>query len=69
MKPRNIFLFVLIILLNSCSSKEHLIFDVVPIDGHIVKFAKELSRAGFSISDSTIKNEIIFNGKFLNKDC
>jgi len=69
MNPRNIFLFVLIILLNGCSSKEHLIFDGIPIDGHTVKFASELTRAGFSISDSTIKNEIILSGKFLGKDC
>ena len=67
MKTRNISLFVIIILLNSCSTKEHLLFNGVPIDGHIAAFAGELTKAGFSISDSTIKNEIILNGKFLNK--
>jgi hypothetical protein len=69
MKPRNIFLFVIIVLLSSCSSKEHLEFNGVPIDGSIDKFATELTRMGFIISDSTLKNEIILNGKYSNKDC
>lgn len=69
MKPHNIFLFVLIILLNSCSTKEHLLFNGIPIDGPFDKFGSELTKAGFIISDSTIKNEIILNGKFLNKEC
>jgi len=69
MKIQNIFLFVLIILLNSCSRKEHLLFNGIPIDGRIDKFAGELTKAGFIISDSSIKNEIKLNGKFFNKDC
>jgi len=69
MKKRDILLFVIIILLNSCSSKEHLIFNNVPIDGHLDKFASELTKLGFILSDSTKKNEIILNGEFLNKDC
>jgi hypothetical protein len=56
-------------LLNSCSSKEHLMFNGIPIDGRVDKFAGELTKAGFIIFDSTIKNEIILNGKFLNKEC
>jgi len=69
MKIQNIFLFVIIILFGSCSSKDHLIFNNVPIDGHLGKFASELTKLGFIISDSTKKNEIILNGEFLNKDC
>jgi len=69
MKPRNIFLFVIIVLLTSCSSKEHLAFNGVPIDGSIDKFAGELTKTGFVISDLAIKNEIILNGKFLNREC
>ncbi len=69
MKPHNISLFLILILLNSCVSKEHLAFNGLPIDGSIDKFAGELTKAGFVISDSTIKNEILLNGKFLNKEC
>lgn len=69
MKTPTIFLFVVIILLNSCSPKEHLLFNDIPIDGHIDAFVGELTKTGFIISDSTIKNEIILSGKFLNKDC
>ena len=69
MKSRNIFLIVFIILLHSCSSKEHLVFNSVPIDGHPGKFALELTKSGFTVSDSTNDNEIILKGEFLNKDC
>jgi hypothetical protein len=69
MKPHNISLFLILILLNSCVSKEHLAFNGLPIDGSIDKFAGELTKAGFVISDSTIKNEILLNGKFLSKEC
>ena len=69
MKTRNIFLFVIIVLLSSCSSKEHLALNGIPIDGSIDKFAAELTKMGFIISDSTINNEILLNGKLLNIDC
>ena len=66
---QNIFLFLVIILLNSCSSKEHLIFNNVPIEGRLDKFVSELTKTGFNLSDSTKKNEVILNGEFLKKDC
>ncbi len=69
MMTRIIFLFVLIVLLNSCSSKEHLVFNNVPIDGRLDKFAKELTKGGFIIADSTKNGEIILKGEFLHKDC
>lgn len=69
MKPRSVFLFAIIVLLNSCSPKGHLLFNGIPIDGHIESFARKLTKSGFIISDSTTKNEIILNGKFLNKEC
>ena len=69
MKTPTIFLFVVIILLNSCSPKEHLLFNDIPIDGHIDAFVGEITNTGFILSDSTMKNEIILSGKFLNKDC
>lgn len=69
MKIQNIFLFLIILILNSCSSKEHLIFNNVPIDGRLDKFASELTKLGFIISDSTTKNEILLHGEFLNKEC
>ena len=69
MKLRTIFFFVIIILLTGCSSKEHLMFNGVPIDGHLDKFANELTKAGFIRTDTLLKNEFILNGKFLNKEC
>ena len=69
MKKQDIFLILLIALLNSCASKEHMIFNTVPIDGPLDKFVNELTKSGFTISDSTKKNEIALNGEFLNKDC
>jgi len=70
MNKQNVFLFVIFILLMSCSSKkEHLLFNNVPIDGHLDKFASELTKLGFIRSDSATKNEIILHGEFLNKDC
>jgi hypothetical protein len=56
-------------LLTSCSSKEHLTFNGVPIDGHLDEFANELTKAGFIRSDTILKNEIKLSGKFLNKEC
>lgn len=69
MKTRNIIPILIIILLSSCSPKEHLLFNNVPLDGHLEKFAGELTKLGFAISDSTKKNEIILSGEFLSKDC
>jgi hypothetical protein len=69
MKKQDIFLILLIALLNSCVSKEHMIFNTVPIDGPLDKFVNELTKSGFTISDSTKKNEIALKGEFLNKDC
>ena len=63
------FIFVLFLLLNSCSSKDHIIFNNVRVNGRLDFFAIELTKLGFIVSDSTKKNEIILNGKFLNKDC
>ena len=53
----------------SCSPKEHLTFNNVPINGRLDKFAGELAKSGFVLSDSTKKKEIILNGRFLNRDC
>lgn len=69
MKIRSVIPFLTIILLNSCSPKEHLKFNDVPLDGCLNKFASELTKTGFVISDSTKRNEIDLSGIFLNKDC
>ena len=39
----------------SCSPKEHLTFNNVPINGRLDKFAGELAKSGFVLSDSTKK--------------
>src|SRR5665647_174295 len=69
MKTRNIVSILILILINSCSPKEHLIFNNVPVDGPLDKFANALTLSGLIISDSTKKREIILKGDFLSKDC
>lgn len=69
MKTHNLILFLIIIVSISCSPKEHLSFNNVPINGRLDKFAGELAKSGFVLSDSTNKKEIILNGRFLNRDC
>lgn len=69
MKIQNFFFFTLISLLISCSSEEHLLFNSITMEGHLDKFADELTKTGFIITDSTKKNEILLKGKYLQKDC
>ena len=69
MKTRNLIHYLIVIVSISCSPKEHLIFNNVPIDGRLDKFVGELAKSGFVLSDSTKINEIILNGVFLTKDC
>lgn len=69
MKTGWIFPVLAVLLLNCCTSKEHLTFNYVPIDGKLSQFARELAKTGYSINDSTKKNEILLHGQFLNKDC
>jgi hypothetical protein len=69
MNKLNISIFTIILLLSSCAKVEHLLFNNVRINGSLDIFAKELAKSGFAIADSTKKDEIRLNGKFLNKDC
>jgi hypothetical protein len=69
MKTRNIVSFLILILINSCSPKEHLKFNNVPLDGPLDQFAIALTKAGFIIADSTMEREIVLKGDFLSKDC
>jgi hypothetical protein len=67
---KGIFLFsVLAILLIRCSSKEHLAFDKIMMDGRIEKFAGELTKSGYVVTDSLTSHSISLKGKFLNKEC
>jgi len=69
METRNIFLLVLFIMLSSCSSREHLVFDTVVMDGPLDKFAGELTKLGFNLTDSTKSDEMMLHGEFLNRAC
>lgn len=69
METRYIVSFLILIWISSCSPKEHLIFNNVPVDGPLDQFAIALTKAGFIIADSTRKREIILKGEFLSKDC
>jgi hypothetical protein len=39
------------------------------MDGSIARFASELTKQGFSLSDSSKTGQIILLGEFLNKEC
>jgi len=69
MKTQNIFLLLLIILLNGCSSEEHMEFKNIPINGNLDKFTNELIKLGFTEPQLTIENQIKLNGVFLEKNC
>jgi len=69
MKTKNIFLFVLLILINGCFSEEHINFLDVPINGSIDKFADELIKIGFTEAPCMEENQRKINGVFLEKNC
>lgn len=69
MSKGKIVLYVILALLIGCSSKEHLLFNKVPIDGQLNKFAGTLTKLGFILADSTKSNEIILQGELFNKVC
>lgn len=69
MKAQNIFLLLLIILLNGCKSAEHMEFKNVPINGNIDEFANELIKLGFTEPQLTKENYFRLNGLFLRKNC
>ncbi len=69
METRSILPFVLFLLLNSCSTREHLQFNTVVMDGPVAKFAGELTNQGFNLLDSSKTGEIVLLGEFLNKEC
>jgi hypothetical protein len=69
MKTQNISLFLILIFLNGCYPEEHMIFNNVPINGSIEKFADELIKSGFAEAQSAEENQIKLSGKFLDKNC
>lgn len=69
MKTQNIFLLLLIILLNGCLSEEHMEFENVPINGKPDKLANELNKLGFTEPQLIEENQFKLNGVFLEKYC
>jgi hypothetical protein len=69
MKPQNIFLFLSILLLNSCFADEHIEFNNVPVNGNLDNFANELIKLGFTDQEGTEENQIKLRGVFLEKEC
>ncbi|MBK8882767.1 MAG: hypothetical protein IPN67_10380 [Bacteroidales bacterium] len=59
----------MIILLNGCSSEEHIEFKDVPINGHSDMLAAELNKLGFTGTQLSGENQIKLHGVFLEKDC
>jgi hypothetical protein len=69
MKMRKIFILSLIILLNGCSSKKHMEFKNIPIDGNLDKFVNELIKLGFSEPQIAKENQTKLKGEYIEKNC
>jgi len=69
MKPNNIFLFLIFLLLIGCSREEHIEFNNIPIDGNLIDFGDELIKLGFTNKKQTEENQIMLRGVFLERDC
>ena len=69
MKTQNIFLLLIIILLNGCLSEEHMEFNNIPINGPPDILANELNKIGFTEPQLTQENQIKLHGVFLEKYC
>lgn len=67
---RIIITFILLfILINGCSSEEHLKFLNVPINGSIAEFADELIKLGFTEAPKMEESQLKLNGMFIEKKC
>lgn len=69
MKTQNTSFQLLIILLCGCSSKKHLEFNNIQINGQLNKFVNELIKLGFTEPQLTKENQIKLSGEFLEKNC
>jgi hypothetical protein len=69
MNTRNILLLSLFVFLIGCSSKEHMEFKSVAINGNVNEFAKELVKLGFTEPQLTGENQIKLTGEILEKSC
>ena len=65
----NVFIFSIIILSIGCSSRNHLKFQGVPINGDLTVFTEELVRMGYQTAQTEEEDKMKFTGKFLEKDC
>lgn len=61
--------FLLVVLLNGCSSEEHLKFLNVPINGSVAEFADELIKLGFNEAPKIEENQLKLTGIFIEKKC
>jgi len=69
MRAQNLFLLILIGLLNACLPEKHLEFENIQINGNINDFAGELIKLGFTESPSGQENQIKLKGLFLERNC
>ncbi len=65
----NVIIFSIIILSIGCSSRNHLKFQGVPINGDLTVFTEELIRMGYQAAQTEEEDKMKFTGKFLEKDC
>ncbi len=69
MKPQLIITFVFILMLAGCSSKQHLSFNDIPIDGKLDIFAEKMVKSGFTDLKRITENQVQLTGKFQENDC
>lgn len=65
----NVIIFSIIILSIGCSSRNHLKFQGIPLNGDLTVFTEELIRMGYQVAPTEEENKVKFTGKFLEKDC
>jgi len=62
-------IFLVLIILNGCSSEEHLKFLDIPINGRIDDFANDLVKIGFTEAASDEENQLKLKGLFIEEQC
>lgn len=61
--------WIVLIVVYSCSSNEHLLFENVPVDGPLNDFVALLAQSGFTPVAKINENQVKLRGKFLDKNC
>lgn len=64
-----IIILSIIIFSTGCSSRGHLKFQGIPINGTLESFTEELKNIGYKEAKAEREDQIKFSGRFLDRDC